>query len=194
MTLNESWSYTSGDDAWKTPKTIVNNLAICARGGGNYLLNIGPMGDGSVPPQSVEILETVGKWLDTNGKAIYGTQRAKAGGTGNATFTASGNKLYINQYTWPGRTPAAEWLSFYEPQVVLSIGGLKNKALSARLLKTGQKIEFTQDEYRLRLTGLPADPPDDPITVIEVECDGVPEVSDSDIRSTWPRYKVGISA
>jgi alpha-L-fucosidase len=193
MTLNNSWGYCQGDDDWKTPKTIANNLAICARGGGNYLLNIGPMADGSVPPQSVAILDKVGEWLQTNGKAIYGTQRAKAGGTGNATFTTSGNNLYICQYAWPGRTEAAEWLTFYQPQVVLSIGGMKTKALSARLLKTGQKVEFTQDEFNLRLTGLPSDPPDDPISVIEVECDGVPEVSDSDMRPLWPRGKVGMS-
>jgi alpha-L-fucosidase len=72
MTLNDSWGFNRGDDAWKTPKTIVDNLITCARGGGNYLLNIGPKPDGSIPPESVEILETVGKWLDTNGKAIYG--------------------------------------------------------------------------------------------------------------------------
>ena len=78
MTLNDSWGFNRADDAWKTPKTIVDNLITCARGGGNYLLNIGPEPDGSVPPESVEILETVGKWLDTNGKAIYGTERREA--------------------------------------------------------------------------------------------------------------------
>ena len=61
MTLNDSWGFNRGDDAWKTPKTIVDNLITCARGGGNYLLNIGPEPDGSVPPESVEILETVGQ-------------------------------------------------------------------------------------------------------------------------------------
>ena len=50
MTLNDSWGFNRGDDAWKTPKTIVDNLITCARGGGNYLLNIGPEPDGSIPP------------------------------------------------------------------------------------------------------------------------------------------------
>ena len=68
MTLNDSWGFNRGDDAWKTPKVIVDNLATCARGGGNYLLNIGPEPDGSIPPDTVACLETVGKWLDTNGR------------------------------------------------------------------------------------------------------------------------------
>src|ERR1700723_289158 len=52
------------------PELLVN----CARGGGNYLLNIGPKPDGSVPEETVTVLEAVGKWLETNGKAVYGTE------------------------------------------------------------------------------------------------------------------------
>ena len=54
MTMNDSWGYQKADDDWKTPKTIVRNLVTCARDGGNYLLNIGPRGDGSIPEESVE--------------------------------------------------------------------------------------------------------------------------------------------
>ena len=75
MTLNDSWGYHKADDNWKTPKTVVNNLITCAHGGGNYLLNIGPKPDGSIPEESVEILQAVGKWTDPNGTAIYGTER-----------------------------------------------------------------------------------------------------------------------
>jgi alpha-L-fucosidase len=193
MTLNESWGFNRADDAWKTPKTIVDNLATCAKGGGNYLLNIGPEPDGSVPPETVAVLETVGKWLDTNGKAIYGTERGQFSGNANANFTRRGNTLYIHQHFWPGHTPAAEWLSFYQPEVVVAIGGLKPKALSVRLLKSGEKVAFTQDEFCLRMTGLPLQAPDQPATVIEVECDGQPEINHGALRPLWPRYKAGIS-
>ncbi len=56
MTMNDSWGYQAADDDWKTPKQIVRNLGLCARDGGNYLLNIGPRGDGSIPEDSVRIL------------------------------------------------------------------------------------------------------------------------------------------
>ncbi|MGA8433132.1 MAG: alpha-L-fucosidase [Candidatus Sulfotelmatobacter sp.] len=193
MTMNDSWGFNRGDDGWKTPKTIVSNLANCAKGGGNYLLNIGPQPDGSVPEKSVEILEAVGKWLDANGKAIYGTERGSFSWSSNAEYTRRGNTLYIHQQYWPANTPAAQWLPFFQPATVVAIGGLKTKARSARLLKTGQTVPFTQDEFSLRLTGLPTQPPDTPSTVIEVECEGVPEISHEAIRSLWPRYKAGIS-
>ena len=194
MTLNDSWGFNRSDDAWKSPKTIVNNLITCARGGGNYLLNIGPEPDGSIPRESVTILESVGKWLDTNGTAIYGTERLQADWYALENFTRRGNTLYIHVYFWPGHTPAAEWLDFFKPEAVVAIGGLKPKALSARVVKTGQKVEFTQDEFNLRLTGLPIEAPDQPATVIEVECDGEPSVDHGAMRPLWPRNKVGISA
>ncbi|MGC1783586.1 MAG: alpha-L-fucosidase [Acidobacteriaceae bacterium] len=135
-------------------------LADCAAGGGNYLLNIGPKCDGSVPAESVDILETLGKWLDTNGKAIYLTERGSLTATPNTMFTRRGNTLYVLQKYWPGVTPAAQWLSFFQPGVVVAIGGLKAKVKSAHLLKTGQTVPFTQDDpLRLRLTGLPVQAP-----------------------------------
>ena len=193
MTLNESWGFNRGDDAWKTAKTIASNLATCAMGGGNYLLNIGPEPDGSVPPRSAAILEAVGGWLDTNGKAIYGTERGSFTPGTNAVFTRRGNTLYVHQKYWPGETPAAQWLTLMQPATVVAIGGLEVKAKSARLLKTGKAVEFAQSDFSLQLKGLPVHAPDEPMTVIEIECDGEPTVSHSAMRSRWPRYKVGDS-
>jgi alpha-L-fucosidase len=193
MTLNDSWGFNRGDDGWKTPKVIASNLAECARGGGNYLLNIGPKPDGSIPEESVKVLETVGKWLDTNGKAIYGTERGDFSWNSNAQYTRRGNTLYIHQQYWPGHTPAAEALAFFQPEVVIAIGGLKAKAKAARLLKTGEAVQFTQDEWALRLTGLPIQAPDQPATIIEVQCDAEPVIDHEGPRAHWPRYKVGVS-
>jgi alpha-L-fucosidase len=187
MTMNDSWGFNRGDDSWKSPKTIVINLATCAQGGGNYLLNIGPKPDGSVPTESVEILETVGHWLDTNGKSIYRTERGSYSWNTNANYTRRGTTLYIHQHYWPADTPAAQWLPFFQPATVVAIGGLKTKVKFVRLLKTGQSVTFTQDEFSLRLTGLPLQPPDNPATVFEVECEGEPAIDHDAIRSQWPR-------
>ena len=193
MTLNDSWGYNRGDDAWKTPKTIVSNLATCAVGGGNYLLNIGPKPDGSVPEESAQTLEAVGAWLATNGKAIYDTERGSFSWNTNADYTRRGTTLYIHQHYWPASTPAAEWVPFFQPPAVIAIGGLKTKVRSARLLKTGTSVRFVQDEFSLRLTELPLQAPDQPATVIEVECEAEPVIDHEATRPLWPRHKVGIS-
>ena len=102
MTMNDSWGYQRADDNWKTPKTIVRNLVTCARDGGNYLLNIGPKGDGSIPEPSIEILTSVGKWMDTNGSTIYTAERSQVKRSQLANFTRKGNTLYVQVYFWPG--------------------------------------------------------------------------------------------
>ena len=157
------------------------------------MLNIGPKPDGSIPEETVSVLETVGAWLNTNGKAIYGAERGSFSWNSNAGYTRRGNTLYIHQQYWPGQTPAAEWLSYYQPGTVIAIGGLNQKVKSARLLKTGESVAFTQDELSFRLTGLPVQAPDSPVTVVEVECDGNPVIDHDASRSHWPRYKVGVS-
>ncbi len=178
MTMNGSWGYHKADDDWKSPKTIVRNLVTCARGYGNYLLNIGPKGDGSIPDESVEILQNVGRWMDKYGDLIHNAEYCKVQQSLFSNFTRNGNKLYIHVHFWPGET--------------VSIGGLTNKVLSAKLLPTGQTIQFQQDQFRTQFLGLPANSPDSLVSVIEVECDGEPDQNTLKIRENRPRLKVGI--
>ena len=74
-TLNNSWGYKSYDNDWKTPKEVLFWLIEIISKGGNYMLNIGPTGEGVVPVQSVNNLKKVGNWLAINGEAIYGTEK-----------------------------------------------------------------------------------------------------------------------
>ncbi len=52
MTLNDSWGYQRADDDWKNSRRVVQNLITCAQDTGNYLLNIGPKPDGTIPQPS----------------------------------------------------------------------------------------------------------------------------------------------
>lgn len=63
-TLNKSWGYKVSDHNWKSPETVYNKLKEINGNGGNFLLNIGPDGDGNVPPESADILREVGKMLE----------------------------------------------------------------------------------------------------------------------------------
>ena len=47
--------------------------------GGNYLLNVGPDGEGVIPQPSQDTLRAVGRWLKVNGEAIYGAGRTPFG-------------------------------------------------------------------------------------------------------------------
>ncbi|MDO5023001.1 MAG: alpha-L-fucosidase [Eubacteriales bacterium] len=73
-TLNSSWGYKYYDEDWFPPENVMQKFLNIVARGGNYLLNIGPKGDGSIPEESVKILDVIGEWLKRNGEAIYGTQ------------------------------------------------------------------------------------------------------------------------
>jgi len=193
MTLNDSWGYQKADDNWKPSKTIVNNLIACAHGGGNYLLNVGPMPDGMIPEASVEMLQAVGRWTHRNAAAIYGTQRTGFPGHVYARFTQRASTIYAHVNNWPGHTPAEQWLSFYQRPCVISFGGFRTKVKSVRMLIGDQPLAFTQDDLSLRITGLPATAPDQPATVITIECDGEPIMDRDYVRKNRPRLQVGMS-
>jgi alpha-L-fucosidase len=182
MTLNDSWGYQAADDNWKTPRTVIRNLITCARDGGNYLLNIGPQPDGGIPPESERILRAAGEWVNRHGEALHGTDRCKVSRSTYANFTARGNTLYMHVHFWPSGGQASD----------VAISGLRNKVLSAKILKTGQSGAVAQDGFRTHITGLPATAPDSPVTTIAIECDGAP-VQDTDyVRINKPRAGVGL--
>jgi alpha-L-fucosidase len=138
----------------------VRNLITCSRDGGNYLLNIGPTGDGSIPVESVRIFNEVGGWLSRNGESIYATDKCQLTRSRNGSFSRKGNTLYFHVHYYPGTSVA--------------FAGLMTKAKRAWLLASGKKVNFTQDAYSIEFTGLPTLAPDRPVTTIAIECESVP--------------------
>jgi alpha-L-fucosidase len=176
MTLNDSWGFQRADDSWKSPKQVVRNLIECASQGGNYLLNIGPHADGSIPDESVRVFQEVGQWMQRNGDTIYASESCRVRSSDYAEFTRKGNTLFMHVHFWPGET------------VVLA--GLQNKVKSARFHATGKSVQFTQERFRVRFTGLPAAPPDHPVTTLAIECDGEPLQETLLVRKERPREGV----
>jgi alpha-L-fucosidase len=173
MTMNDSWGYQRADDAWKSPRQVLRNLISCSRDGGNYLLNIGPKGDGSIPEDSVRILSTVGQWMDKNGQAIYGTESCEPRRSNYASFTRRNNTLYMHVHFWPGDS--------------VTMCGLLARVKSASLLASGKKVAFQQDRLRVRFTGLPDSAPDDPITTLAIECESEPKQDNIFVRKERER-------
>ena len=97
--FDETWSYRSwqkrGDKHEKAMEKLRSLINVVSHGG-NFLLNIGPRGDGSVVEFESEVLKEIGAWLKENGEAIYATEASPfredfAWGKS----TRKGNKLYL---------------------------------------------------------------------------------------------------
>jgi alpha-L-fucosidase len=176
MTMNDSWGFQRADDNWKSPKTVVRNLLTCTRDQGNYLLNIGPEPDGSIPAPSIQILTSVGRWMDQHQTLIHRADRCEVKRSEFALFTRQANTLFIHAYFWPGET--------------LAVGGLQQKVLSAKLYPSAKPVRFEQEQFRVRFLDLPPFTPDPIATVIQVECDGEPTQDQNAIRVSRKRESV----
>ncbi|MCM8776729.1 MAG: alpha-L-fucosidase [Candidatus Omnitrophica bacterium] len=171
MTIGDfcAWGYFKHNPNMKPTTQLIQNLVSCASNGGNYLLNIGPKPDGSVRNEEVKRLKEIGKWLNKNGEAIYGTERRPkdfgfwgAGMLGMATV--KGTNAYLHIFRWPGDTAV--------------ITGIKNKVLSTRILGSNRRLKTIKEDGKLIIKGLPVEPPDRYGTVITLELDGKPETFD----------------
>lgn len=88
MTMGDSWSYVPGDN-YKSTKTLIHMLCDVVAKGGNLLLNVGPDPDGNLPAEALQRMEEMGRWLDKNGYAIYGTRPLYPYCDGNKRYTQS---------------------------------------------------------------------------------------------------------
>lgn len=62
------------DSEYRSPTDLLHTLIDIVAKGGNFLLNIGPRADGTIPAPVTSTLREMGKWLRVNGRALYGTQ------------------------------------------------------------------------------------------------------------------------
>ena len=162
MTMNDTWGYKSKDNKWKSTKEIIQTLIDIVSKGGNYLLNVGPTSEGLVPQPSIERLAEVGKWMKSNGEAIYGTTASPFSFLPWGRCTQKGDKLYLHVFEWPKNGK-------------ISIP-LQNKIVKAYLLSEPSKKLDVEKTATKNTLSLPENAPDQIASVVVVELSSAPEV------------------
>nr|QTJ01949.1 GH29 fucosidase [uncultured bacterium] len=94
-TFGTSFGYLE-NDTYKTVESVIHEMLEVISRNGNFLINIGPRADGTVPEPQVERLQAMGKWLKINADAIYGSRYWKVPEQvdEHLVFTTNGKKLY----------------------------------------------------------------------------------------------------
>jgi alpha-L-fucosidase len=166
MTMNGSWGFHRKDVNWKGDETLVRMLVDIASKGGNFLLNVGPDELGRIPEASVERLAAMGRWLEVNGEAIYGTGPSVFPKLdwGRCTTRSDGvHRLYLIVFDWPqdGKLLLPGLLDQPTSVGLLASPG---RSLAVRTVGAGVEIE------------VPAVAPDPVASVITVDLAGPPRV------------------
>jgi alpha-L-fucosidase len=141
--FDETWGYRSfqkrGKEEDKMKEKLKSLIQVASRGG-NFLLNIGPRGDGTVVEFERDVLLSIGKWLDKNKEAIYGTDpdpfhiSFKWG-----SLTSRPNKIYLHLLSAPENGQ-------------ITLPGLTGKIKSVSVLGEGLKPRYSQNAAGVKIT------------------------------------------
>jgi alpha-L-fucosidase len=161
-----NWHYSRRiyeQNAYKTPKQVIQRLADVVSKNGNLLLNIPVRGDGTIDDKEEAVVDAITRWTRRNGEAIFGTRPWRRFGEGpsrppegmlnedeakpftaeDIRFTQKGGALYAIFLDWPERESA-----------IASFGGkaLAGAAIERIDLLGGPPLQFRREADALRVT------------------------------------------
>ena len=130
-TMNGSWGYNITDNNYKSVKQLIHYIVNAAGLNTNFLLNIGPMPDGSVQPEFTDTLQAIGKWMQENGETIYGTRGNVIPQQEWGAVTRKDKNIYVHLFSKPDEN-------------YIFLPGFKEKIISAITFKGKAKVNFKQ--------------------------------------------------
>jgi len=183
--IEEPWQTDTSIGPWywmkrsryKSVDSIVDNLVDIVSKNGNLLLNVPPRADGTLDKEAETILLELGKWMDINGEAIYGTRPWKVFGEGPTSvegghfkertepftpqdirFTSKGNVLYAICLAWPGD---GETITINSLSTEQELARISKVALLGRM----GKLKWQRDSKGLKIQMPPEKPCEHAFTV-----------------------------
>ena len=172
--FDETWGYRSwqerGNAQDKVNEKIASLIKVISRGG-NYLLNIGPRGDGSVVEFEKEVLLKMGAWTNANAEAIYATKA----------------NPFPHAFSWGDITTRDNSLYLFvrKDNQAIDLNGFNGKITDVSVLASGEKCRYQQNlKSNSVQISLPENPENIPVTVLKVSFEDRFTVLPKDIVST----------
>ena len=122
------WSY-STSDRMDTGADVIEKLIILRAWGGNFLANIGPCADGSIPPEALEAWKEIGNWMKHSGESVYNVTAGSFPEKDNQPTTVKKDVIYVHAFP-----------NFHKKIILKEI---KSSPRQAILLRTGASVPFS---------------------------------------------------
>lgn len=168
----QSWGYRKNED-YQSISYLTHSINKIMSKGGNYLLNVGPKADGTIPNEAKEIIEKVGKWFTRMEGSLEKTE------TDPFDYKIKRYNCVVNKKN------GKSYFNFYEgiSSSAVNLGAIPKIPRSVRLLNTGKalphKVEILHDYFDIKtgkcdgeylhIYGIPVDEYVQEPIVIEIE-------------------------
>lgn len=144
------WGYAEWDLAFRSPAEMIKSLMQCRRYGSNLLLNVGPMGDGSLRPIDVAIYEMIGKWVGIHDEVLSALPAGiKVENKEDDFILEKDGVYYLVCMDLPMESDARGDADFTE------VFKLSKTIKSVTWLDNGEDVEFVQNEDNVTVTAKP---------------------------------------
>lgn len=156
-TMNDHWGFGSCDLHYKSLPELIETLCACRKVGANYLLNVGPDGEGEIVLMQEALLRSLGTWVENCGASIYRGKPSKihAWEKKNFALDADGKTyLYIHDMCVLGDANVTVDGNGLGPKHFDRVSGKVKRVIWT---DNGEELSFTQDRDHLVVdaTGYP---------------------------------------
>ena len=141
-----SWGHKYDAPQFSVPN-LVENLVRVAGKGGNFLLNVGPMADGTISTAQTRRMQDIGRWMAQCGEGIYASEAGTLDtGAAGIVATRKADAIYLFLCRWPDTDS-------------VRIPGLRDIPEAADLLPGQLPLDVSIDGDALLVRALPMAPP-----------------------------------
>ncbi len=141
----DHWGYAKEDLAYRSPAQMIKELAECRKYGSNMLLNVGPMGDGSLRPIDAAMLGVVGEWVSYYEEAIRAPRPSGVAiqNKEDDFLLKDGNAYYLFCFDLPMRADAN--VAQNEEADFSDVFELPEQIVSVTWMDNGEPVDYAQE-------------------------------------------------
>lgn len=149
-TMSDYWGYAAADCNYKSSATLIESLCSCRKVGANYLLNIGPKGDGSVPLPQYALLNEIAIWKEHSRAPLYEVKPCGITSDGRSFGLCDGKDTYL--YVFGLKRADADGMNGECGNGVRNFYGIEGTVKKITWLDNGEELAFEQKGSSLSVT------------------------------------------